>query len=237
MKQLHDIQLGILGKLLFADTLRYTQMKPSVEIENNTYDFHVKQLLQNGLIVKKDNRYSLTDKGKEYANRMDTDTNKIETQAKISVWICCLRERNGKSEVLIGTRLKQPFYGKQGFIAGKVKLGESILEAAARELSEETSMQGNPELVIVRHYRVYAQDDNRLLEDKFMFLCKMTEPEGDTHSNNEVKLEWIAVDEVKTKVQNPFEDIEHLLQILQILHAPHIEGIRFEELSYSTDSF
>lgn len=237
MKQLHDIQLGILGKLLFADTLRYTQMKPSADIENNTYDFHVKQLLESGLITKSSNSYSLTDKGKEYANRIDTESNKIQMQAKLSAWICCLRERHGKQEILFGTRMKQPFYGKQGFVAGKIKLGESVLEAAKRELYEETHLAGEPELVLVRHYRVFSKSDQKLLEDKFMFLCLVHEPSGEMLSNEEVKLEWVNLEEVRAKITNPFEDIEHLLDIIGFISSYKQKQVKFEEIEYQTDSF
>jgi 8-oxo-dGTP pyrophosphatase MutT (NUDIX family) len=237
MKQLHEVQLGILKKLLFADKLRYTQMKPDATIENNTFDFHVKQLFEMNLINKDGNSYRLSSSGKEYANRIDTDTNKIEVQAKLSVWLCCLRERKGKVEVLIGTRLKQPFYGKQGFVTGKVKLGEGISEAAKRELKEETNLDGEPELILIKHYRVFDEQHTKLLEDKFMFLCKVQEPRGEIMNNNEVKLEWVALDEVKEKVTNPFEDIEQLLGILTVITESISGEVKFEEVEYLTASF
>lgn len=52
MKQLHEIQLQILKKLLFAKELRYTDLKPDVELENNQLDFHLDKLIGVGMSVK-----------------------------------------------------------------------------------------------------------------------------------------------------------------------------------------
>src|SRR3989344_2695226 len=100
MRQLHPIQLRILKKLLFADGLRYTQIKPDPEMENNQFDFHLDQLIKERLVVKQNGIYQLTSVGKEYANRMDTDQVVISKQAKISAWICVMREKSGETAFL-----------------------------------------------------------------------------------------------------------------------------------------
>src|SRR5436190_10158647 len=127
MKQIHSIQLQILKKMLFTNGSRYSDLKPKKSMENNQFDFHLDQLTKAGYVKKSDKDYSLTSLGKEYANRMDTDKVLVTPQSKVSVILCPLKNDN---EYLIYTRLKQPFYGCQGFMSGKVQYGELIIDAA-----------------------------------------------------------------------------------------------------------
>ena len=78
--------------------------------------------------------YRLTVIGKEYANRMDTDTNEIERQPKISVLLLIERNNNGETEYLLQQRLKQPFFGFWGMMSGKVKFGDSF-ETTAQDVA------------------------------------------------------------------------------------------------------
>src|SRR3989344_584214 len=208
MSQLHEIQLKILKNLLFADGLRYAKMKPDPEIENNQFDFHLDQLTEGGYIDKRDKVYKLTNFGKEYANRMDTEEVVVAKQSKVSAWVCCTRRRGGQVEYLIYTRLKQPFYGCQGFMSGKVKYGEKVIDAARRELGEETGLVGEPKIVSIKHFLVYDKQSNVLVEDKFMFLCLAKNPVGEIRPHDEGKYEWVGEIDLKKYVTNHFESWE-----------------------------
>jgi len=217
MKQLHETQLGILKKMLFANKLHYIKLKPNPEMENNQFDFHLKELIKAGYVHKKDKEYSLTSMGKEYANRMDTDKVVITQQAKISAWLCCRKKIKNKYQYLIYTRLKQPFYGCQGFPSGKVNYGERVIEAAKRELKEETSLTGIPNIVTIKHYIVFDKNSKELLEDKFMFLCLFENPGGKLKTNNEGMYKWVDEKDLKKYVTNHFESwkafVEQLSEI------------------------
>lgn len=170
MKELHNIQASILKVLLFNPDARFTDMN-AVGITTDHFNFHVKRLLELGLVQKKDNgMYGLTHEGKEYANRLDVDSGeiKIERQAKVSVGIACERIVDGKKEYLIQQRLKEPFFGFHGFLTGKVKWGETIEETAKRELEEETGLEADLTLFRIKHRMDYA-DDGTTLEDKVFF--------------------------------------------------------------------
>jgi len=205
MKQQHKIQLEILKKLLFADKLRYSNLKPSFDMENNQFDFHLKELIKAGYVEKDSRFYFLTGMGKEYANRMDTDKVAMNQQAKISVWFCCRRKNKDEFQYLIYTRLKQPFYGCQGFPSGKVQYGETVVKAATRELKEETNLKSTPRIVMIKHYLVFDKKDKNLLEDKFMFLCLFENPSGALKTNNEGKYDWVSKKDIEKYVTNHFE--------------------------------
>jgi len=205
MKQLHPLQLRILKKLLFAQDLRFSELKPRRNVENNLFVFHLDKLIKAGYIGKKDSKYLLTDKGKEFANRIDTDRLFIELQSKLSAWICCTRIKNRSKQYLIYTRLKQPFYSCQGFMSGKVRFGEKVIGAAKRELKEETGLEGNPKVISIKHYLVFDKLTKDLLEDKFMFLCLVENPKGKLKANKEGKFEWVDEGSLESYVTNHFE--------------------------------
>lgn len=217
MKQLHHIQLTILKKLLFSSTLRYTDMKPDSKMDNNQFDFHLDSLVHAGMVEKMDNGYALTASGKEYANRMDTDEVKILRQAKLGARVGCIRTINGVQEFLVYTRKKQPFFNCQGFLAGKIRYGEKVLDAAVRELQEETGLSGSPVLVEIEHMRVYAKETKELLEDKFFFFYKVENPTGMLTSNEEGEHNWIPEHKLAEEVTNPFNSLDEFFVEIALL--------------------
>lgn len=237
MKQPHDIQLKILQKLLFSKTLRYSEMKPDKEMENNQFQFHLNHLMNNNYVQKIDNKYSLTGIGKEYANRIDDVLPKIEKQAKISAWVAATRKRNEKTQYLIYTRLKHPFFGCQGFISGKIRFGESVIEAAKRELKEETNLSASKiDVVALVHFRVYEKDTQNLVEDKFMNLCLAENPKGKVMSNSEGKHKWVGEDELEEYLTNPFEEKDKIMKYVSYLKKYNGRPI-FVEVEHFTDKF
>lgn len=74
---MHETQLGILNKLLFAKTLHYKDLKYDKAIENNTFQFHLNKVIEMGYVQKVEGVYSLTTDGKKFATHLDTDKNTI----------------------------------------------------------------------------------------------------------------------------------------------------------------
>lgn len=230
MTEQHEIQLYILHKLLFAKSLRYSQVLPD-EMESSQFQFHMRRLIKQGLVKKMSSgSYSLTEVGVEYANRMHKATHEFRKQPKVTTGICPIRP--SLNEILIYTRLKNPFYGCQGFATEKVWYGESILNAARRGLREETNLDGVPELIGVRNYKVYSKE-NELLEDKIFFIHRFIDPKGDLKSTDEGKFEWVKIDDVEKVVTNPLEEFRETLEIL----LNYKGTISFKEVTHLTDKF
>ncbi len=237
MKEPHELQLGILQKLLFADAagLRYTELKPVAELENNQFQFHLNKLLAEKYVEKQGDKYCLTYEGKEYANLINTDETKIQKQAKVSVLVTGVRENNGEFEILIYTRLKQPFYGVQGFLSGKVGYGENITKAAQRELEEETALTGNPVLFAILHYTVFTPE-HKLVEDKIFHCFFVREPKGELIPNNEGKYEWVKESNFKEYVKNHFHDFETFTEHVALIK--NFSGtVLFKEIEQITSKF
>jgi len=236
MDQLHYLQMHILKKLLFSPALKFSELKPSEDIENNQLSFHIDQLMKDKLIDKKDNSYFLTAKGKEFANRMSTENLMIKKQAKIGCIQCCIRNINGYNEFLCYTRLKHPFYGSQGYASGKVNYGERTADSVQRELKEETNLDGTPTLFMIEHHRVYNKETKELLEDKFFFFYRFINPTGELLSNEEGKFEWIKEEDLADYFKKPFETVERLMYITEKIKDIN-QPLTYKEIEHYADNF
>lgn len=229
---MHKIQRAILKKLLFSEVLRYADLKP-YEMEGSQFTFHLDSLIAEDWVRKvSKGRYALTASGKEYANRMYTKTAQIRPQAKVTTVMCCINTTAEPREYLLYTRKKNPFYGCQGFPTEKVWYGEDIAVAVSRGLQEETGLIGKPELIAVRHYKVYSKE-RELLEDKLMFIFKFINPEGKLKGNEEGAFRWIKETEIKKYVRKPLEEFKELFTLLKANN----KGVSFSEKEHITDKF
>lgn len=213
--QLHALQLRILKKLLFSDVVSFAKLKPNPEMENSQFSFHLVRLINNGLVQKEACGYRLTDRGKEYANRVDSRDLYIRVQAKLSVVPCCIRTLKGKTQYLIYTRKKHPFWGYQGFPSGKIKYGETVTAAAERELREESGLIGKAECVSVKHYIVREKRTKKVLEDKVMFICVVKSPSCVIKSSREGKFEWVTEENLSTYMTKPYPQFKEFFQVVQ----------------------
>jgi 8-oxo-dGTP diphosphatase len=168
----HKKQIVILRHLLFTPTASFSDLQRTAGLTSDHATFHIKKLIEEGYVEKKATRYQLTNKGKEYANRLDTDDNTIEKQPKISVAITIESiNSEGQRQFLFQQRKKNPYFDFWGRAGGKVRWGESIFDAANRELQEETGLSAQFEdRILLYHKRDFERESGRLLEDK-MFMC------------------------------------------------------------------
>jgi ADP-ribose pyrophosphatase YjhB (NUDIX family)/predicted transcriptional regulator len=175
-KQLHPAHVAILRVLLFSPDARFAELQKASELSSDHFNFYLKQLLEEEYITKnKAGAYHLTFKGKEFANRFDTDERKVERQPKVAV--CLMVRKDGKQ--LVQQRLKQPYYGYWGRPTGKIRWGETILEAAARELKEETGLEADLAYESIYHKMDFNQKTGEMLEDKVFFVVACANPRGE----------------------------------------------------------
>jgi ADP-ribose pyrophosphatase YjhB (NUDIX family) len=176
---IHPAQTAILRHLLFVPHAAFAELQKSTQLTSDHFNFHIKKLVDAAFVIKIKDKYQLSQKGKELANRMDTDENEIEKQPKISVALIVEREYNGRREFIVQQRLKQPYYGFYGRLGGKVRWGESFEDAAARELHEETGLKGTFVFSHVFHKKDYRKSDGKLLEDKVFIVMYSNNIIGD----------------------------------------------------------
>ncbi|HSX01134.1 MAG TPA: hypothetical protein VLF67_02725, partial [Candidatus Saccharimonas sp.] len=78
---IHAAQTAILRELLFRPSAGFAQLQGPTGLTSDHFTFHINRLLEVGFIERVGRgQYRLTPKGKEYANRLDTDNNTVERQ-------------------------------------------------------------------------------------------------------------------------------------------------------------
>lgn len=177
--KIHDAQTAILRELLFHPHANFAQLQKGTGMSSDHFNFHIQKLVELELVEKiKRGTYTLTPKGKEHANKLDTDNNTIERQPKVAVILAIEREQQGKKQYLFQERLKQPYFGFWGFATGKIRWGETIMQTAERELMEETGLTADHRIAGVYHELVYQQETGDQLEDKIFFVIQCTNVKG-----------------------------------------------------------
>lgn len=134
---MHHIQRTILGELMQGEHLRYAQIKPK-GLESNVFAYHLKVLKDSGYVMRTSwGTYGLTTAGKRYVDGLSLTDMRPRLQPKIVILLAC-RDRLGRW--LLMRRKVQPLLGYVGFPYGKLHRGETITEAARRELQDKASI-------------------------------------------------------------------------------------------------
>lgn len=228
--EIHPAQAQILVSLLFKKSAKFTRLNQT-SLTNDHFSFHINKLLSDKLIRKNiSGEYELTKQGKEFANRFDTDNKLIERQAKVDVLVLCVKKEGEKTKYLVQQRLKQPYFGFYGGITGKIRWGETIFEAAVRELNEEAGLAGKLSLAGIKHKMDYAKN-GQLLEDKFFFVIRVDKPAGQLKIRYPGgKNIWLTQEEIFA-LPNLFEGFAESLKIV------NQEALYFSETKYKVRGY
>lgn len=192
MNNLHKIQMLILRELLFHPNSRFTDLNIQ-GLTSDHFSYHINTLIEEKYVEKGDQGYSLTAKGKEFANQMDTEEVVIEKQPKIAVMIVPVKLKDDKKYLLVQERTKEPYFGYRGFITGKIRYGEKVLETAKRELKEETGLTCEDiHLKRIVHNHVVLEENGDLVEDKMFYIITAINPEGEILNTQNGKNFWVT---------------------------------------------
>jgi len=233
--QLHPSQTNILKTLLFEPEARFRDLN-KLGLSTDHFSFHIKSLIETGLVVKSGYFYNLTMVGKEFANRLDVEKQvpQIEKQAKVGVLIFAVQSsligKNKIKKYLLQQRLKQPYFGYYGAVGGKLKIGETLFEGAKREFGEETGLSAKLSFTGINHKMDYSKQ-GVLLEDKIFFVFRADNPQGNLIKEFPGgKNFWFSLAEIK-KLPKLFPDVLDKLKM--------IEGgkISFSEKKFFVDEF
>ena len=180
---LHHIQRGIILSLTTQSPLRFTDLRPP-RIPNNTFSYHLKKLVDAGYVKSSDDStgYVLTRKALKLVGFTNTQAKRVATPALITI----LYITNSEGETLLLNRDMAPFRGWYGLPSGTIHLGETVDEAARRELSEKTGISETVPIkqvgVLDFQYRKEDADDLFAHAVAMVYACRYR---GDKDSLND----------------------------------------------------
>lgn len=188
---MHPIRQDILRRLILNSKLRFSRLKPD-DVESNHFIYYLKQLMNEGLVVKENGLYALTDKGKHLASVVSLDSLTPRLQPKIMT--APVLYDNGS--VLIHRRSCEPYIGSISLVNGKLHYGELVADAARRELWEKTGLEADLRHVgeVYLSYTEQGESLNHLLSHIFV---------GESYSGELVSTEhsepmWVAEKELRS---------------------------------------
>lgn len=120
---------------------------------------------------------------------------------------------NDKKEILMIYR-----FGKWDFPKGKIENGESAIDAAMREVAEETGVANFTNCQpFSSTFHIYSMDNQRILKETTWFimqggtLCKLT-PQLE---ENITAVQWTPVESLHDFLKDSYPSLQHLASKLQ----------------------
>lgn len=204
----HHIQKKIVRLLGATESAHFSEIKPE-GLENNAFQYHLKQLIAAGIIEKnKDGTYDLTSKGTgEYiVSHLSRDENAMQAHAVLLLAV----QRDDKW--LLATRAVKPQQGQAGFLHGEPVWNEDILATATQRLQAKTGLRAD--------FEVKGNGFIRITEggaySSFVqaTLLYATNPTGDFDaSGSYTKIDWYSTEELQKLALIP--SMPHLFEVLQ----------------------
>lgn len=119
-------------ELAFSEILEKVNLR-----DHGQLNYHINLLLGNKLIEKDNGKYKLTELGEKMAQY----TQQFMMKEMYPLSVVCVIVKDSDGKVLITRRAKKPYQGHWVFPGGKIRIGETLKDAAEREILEETGLK------------------------------------------------------------------------------------------------
>jgi 8-oxo-dGTP diphosphatase len=164
---MHKIQKSIL-KLLNERPYNYSDLYKILDLRSNLFNYHLRTLLKQNLVLKSDKKYRLSSVGQSISPYLD-----IEKQPIVTVLLAII---NGGNMALV-KRSKYAFHGHWAIPGGKIKFGEAAEEAAKRICRKETGLEPRSVEYVATIQEIV--NENGKEKHHFIFLLYKANTEGE----------------------------------------------------------
>ncbi len=168
----HEIRRGIITKLIHAPRLFFNELWGK-RGESNAFAYHLKRLEDEGIVGRFDDGYGLTREGRKLSTSIEGDTGGT---VRFPMCGAVILARRG-DRILAQQRLKQPYRGVWGLVAGKIPFGWDPDDRAKRDFFEETGLEcGDLRLRAIEY--MTSVEDGKVVHHHIQFLHETWDPKG-----------------------------------------------------------
>lgn len=196
--------------------LKFSDMEKEMGIRTNHLAYHLKQMQDDGVIIKDEESYILTDKAEQLMPFFNQMTGK-----EVGLLPVVLVAITNKGKICLLKREKRPYKGYWGLIGGKPKINESIEEAALREAEEETGLKCKFNRInAIVHERVSEQG---AIKHGFLLMLASVEPKSEKIvESDEGSVSWFEIKTLNKKEIIPSDYIMINDYLSKTSELPHV---------------
>jgi len=152
----HHIQRNIIYQLAFADSMKFSELKPD-DIESKLFTYHLKKVIVSGLVEKNENgTYCLSSQGRRVGKGALLKDSRMINRAYSIIIMAVRHEHDGAW--LLSKRTTQPLIGLSGFMQSQPLPGVSSLQLASESLHKKTGLSGDFEFISSGLYTINKDD-------------------------------------------------------------------------------
>jgi len=226
------IQRDIIARLKNADSLRFSQLKPHQDIPNDLYNYHLKQLIGDGLIEKIETGYQLSAAGKRHVADVHHTSDQDDRLFKFNALLIVTRRTDGTLYILNQRRTSQPSYGIVGLPGGTILKSEPLLDGAQRKLTQETGLSGSFRYLGTERRILY--DGARLFSDVLFPFCLCEDAIGEPIPTEFGENFWSPIDAAIANDSRIHDHIDYIPKVLTAIRddtLTELQGFYHEQLS------
>jgi 8-oxo-dGTP pyrophosphatase MutT (NUDIX family) len=165
MEDIPEVKKDILFRLIYSEGLRYRDLKPD-DTDPKLFTYHLKKLIEEGLIEKTGIYYHLTYKGMFFTEKYRWTDKEFAPQPRVHVLVAIKTE----DKFVMIKRARQSYLGYIDFPGGKAELNENTKQSAKRWLAEHTGYNSKIRLcAIVQVRNIYK---GNILDNKLFTIYK-----------------------------------------------------------------
>ena len=171
-------------------SLKFGQIEKVLQIRSNMVAYHIEQMVNEGVLNKDNDGYSLTREGEKYlpiANHL----NGAEMSPLPVVIVALLN----KDKILMIKRNKRPYQNYWGLIGGKMLLEENFEQATLRQVKTKSGLSSKfVSINSVMHERVTG--DGIVKHSFILFFTKAVTEDNRLWESEYGEVKWVKLSEI-----------------------------------------
>lgn len=218
-----EIKDAIIEKFLYNHKLSFSDIWDK-SVPSNKFNYHLQKLVSDGLLIRIEEFYMLTDQGKRYVSTLDGSEVVVKPKPLSCVFVVA---KDSDGRILFHQRKRQPFLDMYGIPGGKIEYGTLIHEEAAKEFFEETGLTADLELKVVANYLTKNEGSLDVSHHMIGFFYLAKNCKGDlVEENDECRNFYAELSELEEGLV--FPDLP--VVIPKILTSNSLEFIQLERI-------